>query len=188
MHSCASRGRYGLSPKLRPYRPPPATAPPPVASPTPSPTPTYAWPFRVEGTPEAYALGQDYFRVDAVIYNGAVPLWGYRLRIRKLSTGGEWFSEGSKSAGWDWTVVQWPDDGQPVFNTGVECPSPTRTGLRCLKSNLKWDSNRVSVPMGDDTWEVTLVDGANNPLSTGVRFNTSVASSRWYYVVFTSRK
>ena len=75
-------------PEIASVPPPPATAPPPVASPTPSPTPTYAWPFRVEGTPEAYALGQDYFRVDAVIYNGAVPLWGYRLRIRKLSTGG----------------------------------------------------------------------------------------------------
>jgi uncharacterized protein YgiM (DUF1202 family) len=154
-------------------------------SPTPSPTPTYAWPFRVEGTPEAYPLGQNYFRVDAIIYNGATPLWGYRLRIRKWSTGQEWLSDRSNSS-WTWTVIAWPNDGKNV-KPNTDCPSP-RTGLQCLKSNLKWDSNGAGVPMGDDMWEVTVTDGAGTPISSPVRLNTSVANSKWYYVVFTNRR
>ncbi len=168
-----------------PPPPPPPTAPIP---PTPSPTPTFAWPFRLEGVVEEYPLGQDYFRVDAVIYNGAVPLWGYRLRIRDVATGQEWLSGDSQSAGWDWTVVQWPEDGLAVGNAGAECPSPTRKGLRCVKSNLKWDSNRVQRPLGPGPWEVTVVDRAGNPVSSPVRINTNPANSKWYYVVFTSRK
>jgi len=39
--------------------------------------------------------------------------------------------------------------------------------------------------MGDDVWEVTVTDGAGNPLSAAVRLNTSVAKSKWYYVIFT---
>jgi hypothetical protein len=164
-------------------------APPPAASAaatsTPAPTPTMAWKFRLEGTPEARVLNQNYFRVDAVIYNGATPLWGYKLKIRKWSTGQEWLSSGSQSF-WIWTVIQWPNDGRGV-NTSADCPSP-RTGLQCLRSNLKWDSNGVGVPMGDDVWEVTATDGAGTPLSEPVRLTTSVANSQWYYVVFTSKK
>lgn len=167
-----------------PPPPPPTTAP----SPTPAPSPTYAWTFRMEGTPEAYSLGQDYFRVDAVIYNGAVPLWGYKLRIRDVATGREWFSGESQSAGWDWTIVQWPEDGLVVGNAGVECPNPTRKGLRCIKTNIKWDSNRVQAPLGTGPWEVTVTDRGGNPLSAAVRFNINPAASQWYYVVFTSRK
>ena len=169
--------------------PPPPPPPPTVpAAPTPAPTPTYAWPFRVEGVPEEYPLGQDYFRVDAVIHNGAVPLWGYKLRIRNIATGQEWLTGESQSAGWDWTVVQWPEDGQPVTNVGAECPNPTRKGLRCVKSNLKWDSNRVQAPLGPGPWEVTVVDRAGNPQSSPLRINTSPTDSKWYYVVFTSKK
>ena len=168
--------------------PPPPPPPTTASSPTPAPTPTYAWTFRVEGTPEEYPLGQDYFRVDAVIYNGAVPLWGYRLRIRDVATGQEWLSDESQSAGWDWTVVQWPDDGRAVANAGLECPNPTRSGLRCIKTNLKWDSNRVQAPLGTGPWEVTVADRGGNPLSAPVRFNVNPADSKWYYVVFTSRK
>jgi hypothetical protein len=169
---------------------PPPPPPPPAAPvpPTPAPTPTYAWPFRVEGLPEEYPLGKDYFLVDAVIYNGAVPLWGYKLRIRNVATGQEWLSDESQSAGWDWTIVSWPEDGQPVGNAGLECLNPTRKGLRCVKSNLKWDSNRVQVPLGSGPWEVTVVDRAGNPLSTPLRIDTSPANSKWYYVVFTNRK
>jgi len=161
--------------------------PPPTAAPTntPAPTPTYAWPFRAESQPEAYPLGQNYFQVNAVIYNGATPLWGYRLRIRKLSTGQEWLSDGSQSY-WQWIVIGWPDDGKPV-NPSKDCPSP-RKGLLCLKSNVKWDSNWAGVPLGDDVWEITATDGAGNPVSSPVRVHTSVANSKWYYMVFTSRK
>ena len=166
-----------------PPAPAAATNTPTPAAPT--PTPTYAWPFRVEGAPEANTLGQDYFRVDAVIYNGATPLWGYKLRIRKLSTGQSWVSVGSESY-WTWTVTAWPNDGKNV-NPTTDCPSP-RTGLLCQKSNLKWDSNGVGVAMGDDVWEVTVADGSGTPISAPVRLNTSAASSKWYYIVFTSRK
>lgn len=44
----------------------------------------------------------------------------------------------------------------------------------------------MNVPMGDGVWEVTATDGAGNPLSQPVRFNTSVADSKWYYIVFRS--
>jgi hypothetical protein len=165
--------------------PTPAPLPTTAPSPTPAPSPTYAWTFRVEGTPEEYHLGQDIFRVDAVIYNGAVPLWGYKLRIRNVALAQEWVSDESQSAGWDWTIVQWPNDGQVVGNVGLECPNPTlRPGLRCVKSNLKWDSNKANLPGGTGTWEVTVIDRAGNPLSAPVRFATNPSNSKWYYVVF----
>ncbi len=162
--------------------PPPPPTPVPTA--TPAPTPTYAWPFRAESGVKEYPLGQNYFRVDAVIYNGTTPLWGYKLAVRRLSTGESWLSAGSE-AYWRWIVVEWPDDGKLV-NPSIDCPSP-RTGLQCIKSNVKWDSNIVNQTMGDDIWEVSAADGAGNPISAPVRFNTSANQSKWYYVVFTSR-
>ena len=178
----AVEGPVWLAPEVSDIPPPPPTAAPTA---TPAPTATYAWPFRTEGPAEGYPLGQNYFSVKAVIYNGASPLWGYKLRVRKLSTGEEWLSEGSQSNNWNWIVIGWPDDGKPV-NPSSDCPSP-RTGLLCLKSNVKWDSNGVGVPMGDDRWEVTATDRFGNPLSAPVLFDTSAANSKWYYVVFTSR-
>ena len=160
--------------------PPPPTAIPP---PTPLPTPTYSWPMRLEGLPQEYPHGQNYFRVDSVIYNGQTPLWGYKLRIRNLATGETWLSDGSE-ASWRWEVLQRPDDGKP-FNPNVDCQTP-RQGVVCLKSNVKWDGNLVSVPMGDGVWEVTATDGGGNPLSQPVRFNTSATNSKWYYLVFRS--
>ncbi|PKO23186.1 MAG: hypothetical protein CVU38_05365 [Chloroflexi bacterium HGW-Chloroflexi-1] len=176
-------GPLWLAPEVSDYPPPPPTVAPTA---TPAPTPTYAWTFRTEGLPEEYSLGQNYFSVKAVIYDGASPLWGYKLKVRKLSTGEEWLSEGSQSNNWTWEVIGWPNDGKPV-NPRTDCPSP-RTGLLCLKYNVKWDSNGVGVPMGDDVWwEVIATDGAGNPLSSPVRLYTSAANSKWYYVVFTSR-
>lgn len=162
--------------------PPPPTAPPP---PTPQPTPTYAWPFRVEAGGE-YPHGQNFFRVDAVIYNGATPLWGYRLKIRKLSTGQEWLSDDSL-ASYNWVVLQYPTDGTPV-NPNRDCPVP-RGGLICVRNNVKWDSNGVGVTMDDDVWEIAVVDRASPPnlVSSPIRITTSVAASKWYYIVFTSR-
>lgn len=167
--------------------PPPTSQPTPTLTATPAPTATYAWPFRLEKPPETYPLGLDIFRVDVVIYNGAVPLWGYRLRIRNLALNQEWVSDESKAAGWDWTIVQWPDDGLVVANSGVECPNPTRKGLRCVKTNLKWDSYKANLPGGTGPWEITVIDRAGNPLSAPVRFNTDPKDPKWYYVVFTSR-
>ena len=167
-------------PEVTNYPPPPPTA---VPSPTPLPTPTYAWPMRLEGIPQQYPFGQNYFRVDSVIYNGATPLWGYKLRIRNVTTGETWLSDGSE-ASWRWEVLQYPTDGRP-FNPNIDCQS-SRQGVVCLKSNVKWDGNLASVPMGDGVWEVTATDGAGTPLSQPVRFNTSASDAKWYYIVFRS--
>jgi hypothetical protein len=167
-------------PEVTNIPPPPPTA---VPSPTPLPTPTYTWPMRLEGVPQQYPHAQNYFRVDGVIYNGATPLWGYKLRIRNVATGETWLSEGSE-ANWRWNVLQYPTDGKP-FNPNTDCQT-SRQGVLCLKSNVKWDGNLVSIPMGDGVWEVTATDGGGNALSQPVRFNTSATDSKWYYVVFRS--
>ncbi len=160
--------------------PPPPTSPPP---PTPAPTPTYSWPMVVEGRAQEYPLGDDYFRVDAVIYNGATPLWGYKLSIRNLSTGQSWLSAGSEAA-WNWYVLKRPDD-KLAFNPSVDCLSTSR-GQVCLKSNVKWDSNGLSIPAGDATWEIAATDGGGRVLSQPVRVYTSAANPKWFYVVFRS--
>ena len=150
---------------------PPAPTPLPTAEPTLTPTltPTYAWTFHLETAPQAYELGQNIFRVDAVIYTGTTPLWGYQLRIRKLSTGQEWLSEGSQTS-YACERLHFPMRQQ--------CFAPD------LKYNVKWDSNLVQEPMGDDVWEVTVVDGAGTPQSAAVRLNTSSSNSKWYYLIF----
>jgi hypothetical protein len=177
----SSEGPLWAVPEVANIPPAPPTAIPP---PTPLPTPTYAWPFRLEGKVVEYPHGQNFFRVDGVLYNGATPLWNYKLRIRKLSTGQEWLSDGSQNT-WTWEVLQYPDDGKPV-NPNLDCPTP-RKGLLCLKSNVKWDSNGIGVPIGDDVWEITVTDGGGTPISLPVRIPTSATNSKWYYVVFTNR-
>jgi hypothetical protein len=174
------KGPVWAVPEVANIPPPPPTAVPP---PTPLPTPTYSWPMRLEGLPQEFPHGQNYFRVGAVIYNGATPLWGYKLRVRNLTTGETWLSDGSE-ASWRWDVLKHPTDGRP-FNPNVDCQT-SREGMLCLKSNVKWDGNLVSAPMGDGAWEVTATDGAGNPLSQPVRFNTSASNSKWYYLVFRS--
>lgn len=164
--------------------PPPPTPIPPPPTPTLAPTPTFAWPMRLEGAVKEYPNpGNNFFRVDGVIYNGSTPLYGYKLRIRKTSTGQEWLSDGSQTS-WIWYVLQYPNDDKPV-NVPVDCPNP-RKGLLCVRSNVKWDSNSVQTPLGDDVWEVTATDGGGKPLSTPVRINTSSSNPKWYHIVFTS--
>jgi uncharacterized protein YgiM (DUF1202 family) len=153
------------------YPPAPPPSPTPANTPTVTPTPTYAWPFHLEKPAKEYPLGQNIFQVEAIIYNGYTPLWGYKLRIRKVSTGQEWLTVGSE-AYWKGETVEWS-------------PSPTPNVV--LNRNVKWDSNSVQVPMGDDAWEVTVTDGAGNPLSAPVRLNTSASNPKWYYLVFTSK-
>jgi hypothetical protein len=164
--------------------PPPPTPIPPPPTATLAPTPTFAWPMRLEGAVKEYPNpGNNFFRVDGVIYNGSTPLYGYKLRIRKTSTGQEWFSDGSQTS-WIWYVLQYPNDDKPV-NVPVDCPNP-RKGLLCVRSNVKWDSNSVQTPLGDDVWEVTATDGGGKPLSTPVRITTSSTNPKWYHLVFTS--
>jgi hypothetical protein len=168
-----------------PNIPPPPPAPPrPPATFTPAPTATYAWPFRLEGAVQEYP-GNNWFSVIAAVYNGATPLWGYRLKVRNLSTGEEWLSDYYSQPAWFWEVTQFPDDHKRVTSS-VDCPNPTRKGLRCVKANIKWDSAWIPRPLGNATWEVTLTDRLGTPVSSPVSINTSEADPKWHYVVFTS--
>ncbi len=153
-------------------------APPPTRTPTvaptasPAPTPTPVWPFRLEYGPFRYPAGGDYFMVAAAIYNGTTPLWGYKLRIRKLSTGEEWLTEGSE-AYWKIEPTAWGED--------LTKPSG-------MKRNVKWDSNATSSRLDDGEWEITCTDGGGSPVSAPVRIRTSKSNPLWYYLVFTNRK
>lgn len=157
---------------------PPTKAPPPTVA----PTPTFAWPFRAASV-QSYP-GDNVLRVNAIVYNGAVPLWGYKLKIRRLSTGEEWLSSGS-TAGWDYEVIQFPKDGDRVVPS-YDCPLAKREGLQCVKYNVKWDSNQVSAPPGDDDWEVSLADGGGQTISAPVRVQTRAADPEWHHIVFTN--
>ncbi len=166
--------------------PAPPPAPPTRApSPTPAPTPTYAWPFRLESKQSYPSQGDNILRVNATIYNGATPLWGYKLRVRRLSTGEEWLSDGSLAL-WFWEPIQFPKDGERVVPS-FDCPVIKREGLICVRYNVKWDSNQVSAPPGDDTWEVSVTDGAGVPISAPVRVETNAADPRWHHLIFTSQ-
>jgi hypothetical protein len=170
-------------PNIPPPPPPPPTKVPP---PTVAPTPTFAWQFRAESVQSFPAGGDNILRVNAKVYNGATPLWGYKLKVRRLSTGQEWLTNGSLT-GLDYEVTQFPFDGKGVQSTTNECRVIRREGLRCIAYNIKWDSNQVSVPPGDDAWEVSVVDGGGTPVSAPVRVETRAADPKWYYIVFSSR-
>jgi hypothetical protein len=155
--------------------PPPPPVPPTAApTPTPAPTPTYAWAFRMEGTPEQFTLNRNIFMIAARIYDGATPLYGYKLKIRKRSTGQEWLSNGS-DAFYTFEQVEWPGS---VYKDMKDISK-----LR----NVKWDSNAVMVPAGDDDWEVRVTDGAGVPLSAPVVLHSTSTDTKWFWVVFTSR-
>jgi len=164
-----------------PPPPPPTKAPPPTVA----PTPTFAWPFRAESVQSYPSQGDNILRVGAIAYNGAAPLWGYKLRVRRLSTGQEWLSDGSQAL-WYWEPLQFPLDGKRVVPS-FDCPVIKREGLQCVKYNVKWDNNQVSAPPGDDVWEVSITDGAGQPLSSPVRVETNAADPKWYYIIFTNR-
>jgi hypothetical protein len=165
---------------------PAAPPPPPTKAPRPTitPTPTVSWPFRAESVQSYSREGENILRVDAVAYNGAVPLWGYKLKIRRLSTGEEWVSDGSQAL-WYWEPIQFPLDGKNVVPS-FDCPVIRREGLQCVKYNVKWDSNQVSAPSGDDVWEVSLADGGGQTISAPVRVETRAADPKWHHIVFTN--
>ncbi len=160
-------------PEVVSFSPLPTPTPVPTSTRTPTPTATPAWAFRAMGNMQSFPQGQNYFRVVAGIWDGNTPLWGYKLIIRKDSTGQTWLSDGSQ-AGWQTEPVQWQQN--------------ICTPAAGVLSNVKWDSNSVSVPQGNDTWEVTAADGGGKPLSAPVRFVTSASNTQWYYVVFISNK
>jgi hypothetical protein len=105
-------------------------------------------------------------------------LWNYRLKIRKWSTATEWTSEGSNTA-YGCERLNW--EGYDPKQTYHSCFAPD------LKYNIKWDSNGVGAEMGDDTWEVTVMNSAGHAVSAPVRINTSAATPKWYYLIFTMK-
>jgi uncharacterized protein YgiM (DUF1202 family) len=163
--------------------PPPTKAPPPTIA----PTPTFAWPFRAETVQSYPSTGDNVLRVNAQVIDGAVPGYGYKLRIRRLSTGQEWFSSGSNSSDWDYEIVQFPFDGTIPQSTTRACREKKLEGLQCVAYNVKWDSNQVSAPPGDDVWEISLANrGEDQTLSAPVRVETHAADPKWHYIVFTN--
>ncbi len=166
-------GPIWLVPEVTNIQPPPTPTATPLPTATIAPTPTYAWAMRLEKAPEKYTLGLNIFSVSAIIYNGNTPLYGYKLRIRKLSTGQEWLSVGS-DAFYTNETVEWPDKDKAT-------PGSVK------RRNVKWDSNTIQVPAGDDAWEVTACDGGGAPLSQPVRLETRAGQPFWFYLVFVGR-
>jgi hypothetical protein len=165
-------GRLWIVQEVTGYPPPPTPEPTAAPPPRPEPTPTVTWRFRLERGPERYPLGSGLFMVAAAVHDGATPHWGYKLRVRLLSTGKEWISNGS-DAFWTTEPVDWSKDRRHPIG---------------VKRNVKWDSSVDNVAQGDDSWEVTVVDGGGSSVSAPVRIQTSSANPSWYYLAFTDRR
>jgi uncharacterized protein YgiM (DUF1202 family) len=136
---------------------------------TPGPTATSSMAFRLESPAVSYPLNNNIFRVSAGIYNGSTPLWGYKLKVRRLATGEEWLSTGSDNF-YTTEVIEWQQS--------------TATPQIDIRRNVKWDSNSVSVKTGDEAWEVMVADGGGKTLSDPVRLVTSSTNNKWFYMVF----
>ena len=164
-------GQLWTVPEDDDYAPPPTATLTPSPTDTPGPTSTDVWGFYLQGTPQAFTHGQDFFMVGASITSGGTPVYGYKLLIRKQSTGQQWLSSGSDAffttEPTDWNVPT------PEISVGVD-------------RNVKWDSSPIKVHMGNDTWEVTVTDGGGTPVSAPVIIFTSESSPKWYYLVFSS--
>lgn len=165
-------GQLWTVPEASDFPPEPTATFTPGPTDTPAATPTQVWVFYPQGTPQAFTHSQDFFMVGASITSGGTPVYGYKLLIRKLSTGQQWLSNGS-----DAFFTTEPTDWQAA---------PTPTPAIGVSRNVKWDSLPMKVHMGTDTWEVTVTDGGGMPLSAPVFINTSEASPKWYYLVFAS--
>jgi hypothetical protein len=167
--------------------PPPPPAPTKAPPPTVAPTPTFAWPFRAESVQSYPLAGDNILRVNAKVWNGSTTLWGFRLRVRRVSTGEEWLSNGS-TTGLDYEITEFPLDGKGVQSTTNECRAMKREGLQCVAYNVKWDSNQVSASPGDDVWEISVANnGGDQTLSAPVRVETNAANPKWHYIVFNGR-
>lgn len=136
-------------------------APPPTATPVPA-TPTPVFPF-IAREVTGYAYDKPYLTVKGKIWDQKTQkaLPGYRLKVfRNGADAG--LSEVSRAGFSDATC---PDCGD---NRMI---------------NVKYEYN----PAGDAEWEVYVIDENGTRVSESLRFTTSSASPKWFYVDFALR-
>ncbi|MGC8838788.1 MAG: SH3 domain-containing protein [Anaerolineae bacterium] len=142
-------------------RPTDTPAPPPTATSVPA-TPTPVYPF-VAREVTGYPYDKPYLTIKGKIWNDKTQkaLAGYRLKV---------FRNGMDAG---LSEVSWPG-----FSDAT-CPDCGDN----RKINVKYEYN----PAGDAEWEVYLIDENGTRVSESVRFTTSSANPRWFYVDFTLR-
>jgi hypothetical protein len=142
-------------------RPTNTPAPPPTATPVPA-TPTPVYPFAAREV-TGYAYDKPYLTIKGKIWNEKTQkaLAGYRLKV---------FRNGVDAG---LSEVSWPG-----FSDAT-CPDCGDN----RKINVKYEYN----PAGDAEWEVYVIDENGNRVSESLRFTTSSANPRWFYVDFALR-
>jgi uncharacterized protein YgiM (DUF1202 family) len=149
-----------------PPPPPPTASPVPVRpTSTPRPAPTVdPYEFYAPSLGN-FATSNDWLLVQAKIWNKQkVPLYGYRLKVQKVTGGGgEWTSDVSQSAWWGTTAVKTWGDYKDV--------------------NAKIDTNGSS-EQGTNTWKVWIADGSGKQVSPAADIHTDATTLRWHYIEF----
>jgi hypothetical protein len=110
----------------------------------------------------------DWLVVQAKIWNRQkVPLYGYRLKVQKVTGGGgEWISEPSVSTWWGTTALKTWGDYKEV--------------------NVKLDTVGSS-EQGTNTWKVWVIDGGGKQVSPVAEIHTDASTLRWHYMEFLAR-
>ncbi|MBC8450084.1 MAG: SH3 domain-containing protein [Chloroflexi bacterium] len=151
--------------------------PPPPATPTPRPRPATPTP-QPAPTSDPYAffppaLGNfpttnDWLLVQAKIWNKQkVPLYGYRLKLQKVTGGGgEWTSNLSESI---WFGSTWSKSFGDYKDV-----------------NAKIDTHGTS-EQGTNTWRVWVVDGGGQQVSPVQEIHTDATTLRWHYLEFLAK-
>ncbi len=148
--------------------PPPPTPTPrprkPTATPRPAATPTPAYMF-FQPAQGNFATSNDWLLIQAKIWNRQkVPLYGYRLKVEKVTGGGgEWISEPS-DAHWSTTTA-------------------LKTWGDWKEINVKLDTNGSS-EQGTNTWKVWVIDGSGKQVSPAAEIHTDASTLRWHYLEF----
>jgi len=151
--------------------PPPPTPTPrprkPIATPRPAATPTPAYMF-FQPAQGNFATSNDWLLIQAKIWNRKkVPLYGYRLKVQKVTGGGgEWISEPSQSTLSGTTALKTWGDYKEV--------------------NVKLDTVGSS-EQGTNTWKVWVIDGGGKQVSPAAEIHTDASTLRWHYLEFLAR-
>jgi len=152
-----------------PAPPPPTSTPRPrPATATPRPVPTvdpYMFFPPAQGN---FPTSNDYLQVQAKIWNKQkVPLYGYRLKVVKVTGGGgEWTSNLSESV---WRGSTW----NKSFGDYKDV-------------NVKLDTNGSS-EQGTNTWRVWVIDGGGKQVSPAAEIHTDANTLRWHYLEFLAK-
>jgi hypothetical protein len=150
--------------------PPPATPTPrpvvPTATPPPPPTvDPYIFHPPSHGN---FPTSNDWLLVQAKIWNKQkVPLYGYRLKVVKVTGGGgEWISKPSESV---WFGSTWSEEFGDYKTV-----------------NVKIDTHGSS-EQGTNTWRVWVIDGGGRQVSPEVEIHTDINALHWDYVEFLAK-